>query len=118
MISPPSAYAAAVGQRNAALRRVLAGVSATDALEPWSDQVVSLGARLVDARRHVLSLLAPAFAERAAELGLEDASIGYDAEPPTRQALDGLKSAHPELAPGGGPAREGAPTPAAPKQGA
>jgi DNA replication and repair protein RecF len=85
----PSAYATALGQRNAALRRVLAGVSAPDALEPWSEQVVSLGAQLVDARRRLLSLLASAFAERAAELGLEDASIAYDAEPPTRQALDG-----------------------------
>ena len=35
-----------------------------------------------------------------------------------RQALDGLKSAHPEIAPGGAPAREGAAAPAAPKQGA
>jgi tetratricopeptide (TPR) repeat protein len=34
-----------------------------------------------------------------------------------RQALDGLKSAHPEVAPGGTPARDGA-APAAPKQGA
>ena len=35
-----------------------------------------------------------------------------------RQALDGLKSAHPELAPGGGPAGSGAATLPAPKQGA
>ena len=35
-----------------------------------------------------------------------------------RQALDGLKSAHPEIAPGGAPARGGAAAPAAPKQGA
>ena len=35
-----------------------------------------------------------------------------------RQALDGLKSAHPELAPGGGPASTGAAAPASPKQGA
>jgi tetratricopeptide (TPR) repeat protein len=35
-----------------------------------------------------------------------------------RQALDGLKSAHPELAPGAAPAAEGAASPAAPKQGA
>lgn len=37
-----------------------------------------------------------------------------------KQALDGLKSAHPELSPGGAPATNGAPAPAAaaPKQGA
>ena len=85
----PSAYATALGQRNAALRRVLAGVSASDALEPWTEQVVSLGALLVEARHQVLALLAPPFAERAAELGLEGASVDYDAEPPSRQALDG-----------------------------
>ena len=35
-----------------------------------------------------------------------------------RQALDGLKSAHPEIAPGGAPARQGGAAPASPKQGA
>ena len=35
------------------------------------------------------SVLLPRRAERAAELGLEGASIDYDAEPPSRQALDG-----------------------------
>ena len=30
----------------------------------------------------------PAFAERAGELGLEQAALAYDAEPPTREALD------------------------------
>jgi len=36
----------------------------------------------------VLELLAPAFAERAGELGLASASLGYDADPPSRTALD------------------------------
>lgn len=84
----PTAYAAALGQRNAALRRVAAGVSDTSALEPWTSQVVALAAQLVEARVRVLALLAPAFAERADELGLASASLGYDAEPPSRESLD------------------------------
>ncbi len=42
----------------------------------------------MDARARVLSLLSPTFEERAAELGLEQATLGYDAEPPSRKALD------------------------------
>jgi len=84
----PTAYAAALGQRNAALRRVAAGVSDASALEPWTNQVVALAEQLVEARIRVLELLAPAFAERAGELGLESASLGYDADPPSRTALD------------------------------
>ena len=84
----PTAYAAAVGQRNAALRRIAAGVSDTEALEPWSDRVVSLGADLVEARRRLLALLGPAFGDRAGELGLPAASLSYDAAPPSRAALD------------------------------
>ncbi|MCZ7589280.1 MAG: DNA replication and repair protein RecF [Gaiella sp.] len=82
------AYAAALGQRNAALRRIAAGVSDRAALDPWTDQVAALAAQLVDARARVLSLLTPAFAERAGELGLEQAALAYDAEPPSRTALD------------------------------
>ena len=38
----PLEYAAAVGQRNAALRRVAIGVSTRDAVSPWTEQVASL----------------------------------------------------------------------------
>lgn len=84
----PTAYAAALGQRNAALRRIAAGVSGVGALEPWSRQVVALAAQLVEARARVLALLGPPYAERAGELGLESASLGYDAEPPSLDALN------------------------------
>ena len=84
----PTAYAAALGQRNAALRRVGAGLSAADAVEPWTEQVVELAGGLVQARREVIGLLAPAFAERAGELGLADALVAYEGEPPTRAALE------------------------------
>ena len=41
------------------------------------------GAMLTAARRDAIELLQPGFAERAGELGLPAASLGYDAEPPT-----------------------------------
>ena len=84
----PTTYAAALGQRNAALRRIAAGLSDAAALEPWTESVASLGAELVEARRRLLGMLGPSFAARAAELGLPDASLGYAAEPPTHASLD------------------------------
>jgi len=74
-------YGAALGQRNAALRRVSLGLSEPDVLTPWTAQLADLGAMLTAGRRDVVELLQPGFAERAAELGLPDASLGYDAEP-------------------------------------
>ena len=84
----PASYAAALGQRNAALRRLAAGVSDPEALEPWTERLVALAAELVEARRLAIDLLSPAFAERADELGLPAAALGYDAEPPRRADLD------------------------------
>lgn len=84
----PGSYAAALGQRNAALRRLAAGVSDTTALEPWTERVAALAAELVEGRRLTIELLSPAFAERGAELGLASASVGYASEPPTRAELD------------------------------
>ena len=86
--SLPIDYMNAVGQRNAALRRVGAGASSRDAVAPWTQQVADLGAQLVASRRETLGILGPAFAERAGELGLAGASLRYDAEAPTAAALD------------------------------
>jgi DNA replication and repair protein RecF len=83
----PTEYGAAVAQRNAALRRVAAGVSARDAVEPWSERVAMLGAELVAARLEALVLLEPLFAARADEFGLGGVSLRYDGEPPTLEAL-------------------------------
>jgi DNA replication and repair protein RecF len=55
---------------------------------PWTERVAAAAAALVEARRLVLDRLAPSFAERAGELGLPDARLGYDAEPPTTAALE------------------------------
>jgi DNA replication and repair protein RecF len=81
-------YGAAVAQRNASLRRIAGGYSPRDALAPWTEQVATLGAELVAARREALALLQPPFAERAGELGLADAELRYEGEPPTTEALD------------------------------
>jgi DNA replication and repair protein RecF len=81
-------YAAALAQRNAALRRVAGGFSSRDALTPWTEQVAALGRELVEARSEVLSLLAPGFAERADELGLPATRLTYDGEPPTVDLLE------------------------------
>ena len=93
--SLPLEYAAAVGQRNAALRRVAIGVSTRDAVAPWTEQVAALGAALVAARREAIALLAPAFAERAGELGLPEAALDYTGEPPTVAGLDGAARPRP-----------------------
>ena len=86
--SLPVEYAAAVGQRNAALRRVQIGVSTREAVAPWTEQVAALGAALVASRQEAIALLAPAFAERAGELGLPGAVLDYGGEPPSVEALE------------------------------
>lgn len=81
-------YGAALGQRNAALRRVATGLSRREALAPWTEQVASLGTELVAARRETIGALSLLFAERASELGLEEARLVYSGEPPTVEALE------------------------------
>ena len=84
----PSTYAAALAQRNAALRRVALGISTRDALAPWTARIAELASELVAARRHAIAILAPVFATRAGELGLTDAVLRYEGEPPTPEALE------------------------------
>ena len=84
----PAEYGAAVGQRNAALRRVAQGLSSRDALAPWNEQVAALGTALVEARADTVSQLMPRFRERAEELGLPEGELAYAAELPTADALE------------------------------
>ena len=84
----PVEYAAAVGQRNAALRRVSSGLSSLDALAPWTERVVRIGATLVAARIETLEQLALPFERHAEALGLPQACLDYDGEPPTPAALE------------------------------
>ena len=81
-------YAAAVGQRNAGLRRIRAAQSMRDALAPWTGRVVALGAELVRARTEVLALLAESFTQSAGALGLSSATLAYDGEPVTEAELE------------------------------
>jgi DNA replication and repair protein RecF len=84
----PVEYAAAVGQRNAALRRIAAGVSSRDALAPWTERLADLGTSLVGARVEMLERLEPAFARHAEALGLPAASLAYQGDAPTVEELD------------------------------
>jgi DNA replication and repair protein RecF len=84
----PVEYGGALAQRNAALRRIAGGHSSRDALEPWTEQVATLGRQLVEARAEVLALLAPGFALIADELGLPSARMTYEGEPPTVEGLE------------------------------
>jgi DNA replication and repair protein RecF len=85
----PVEYAAVLGQRNAALRRVAAGVSARDALDPWTTRLAELGAMLSQARAEVSSLLGEPFAARAEELGLSDARLVHEAARASLEELEG-----------------------------
>ena len=81
-------YASAVGQRNAALRRIRAGQSTRDALAPWTDRVVALGYELVIARAETVDLIAAAFAELSGSFGLSDAALAYEGAAPTVAELE------------------------------
>jgi DNA replication and repair protein RecF len=81
-------YGAAIAQRNASLRRTAAGYSSREAIVPWTEQVASLGTQLVASRKETLALLAPAFAERAGELGLPEAELRYPGTPLRAEELE------------------------------
>ena len=82
------AYLAALAQRGAALRRVQLGLSSRETIEPWTEQVATLGAELVARRRSTLDALSAGFAEHAAALGLAGALLRYEGEPPSRAELE------------------------------
>jgi DNA replication and repair protein RecF len=64
------------------------GLAPAESLEPWTERIAALAAALVDERRSTFAALAPAFAERADELGLPAARLGYDAVAPTAADLE------------------------------
>jgi DNA replication and repair protein RecF len=81
-------YGGAVAQRNAALRRASAGFSSRDAITPWTERVVALGSELVSSREETIVALEPGFRERAGDLGLPEAALVYEGEPPTVTELE------------------------------
>jgi DNA replication and repair protein RecF len=84
----PQEYAAAVAQRNAALRRVQLGLAPRDVVSPWTGRVAELGAELVEARTGTVGALEPGFREQLAALGLPGGRLAYAGEPPTAETLE------------------------------
>ena len=84
----PTEYAAALAQRNGALRRLASGYSSREALDPWTERVAALGAELVAARRELVELLSPAFGELVHQLRVGAGELRYEGEPPTQAELE------------------------------
>ena len=84
----PGEYGRALAQRNEALRRARAGISTRDVIEPWTEQVALLGAQLDVARKELVDLLEPGFAEHADLLGLAGGRLAYEQEPLSIADLD------------------------------
>ena len=73
----PVEYGRALAQRNESLRRVRAGASTREAVEPWTEQVANLGTELDTARAEVVAALDPGFGSTAGTLGLTAATLAY-----------------------------------------
>ena len=67
-----AAYGRALAQRNALISRIRAGLSRPSQLDAWDAELARHGAELIADRARAISSLAPAFADRAADLGLPD----------------------------------------------
>jgi DNA replication and repair protein RecF len=83
----PATYADALGQRNAALQRIAAGLVSRDALPPWDDGLAAAAAELSAAREATIAALSRPFSEGSAELGLTDAELAYEPSVATASAL-------------------------------
>ena len=87
-----SAYSRALAQRNALVARVRAGASRPDLLDQWDAELARHGAQLMADRARAIASVAPAFVERAADLGLPDA-VELRYVPRSKAAdADGLRS--------------------------
>src|SRR5919107_2699843 len=67
-----AAYSRALAQRNALIARVRSGSSRASQLDAWDAELARHGAELIADRSRAVSSVAPAFAERARDLGLPD----------------------------------------------
>jgi DNA replication and repair protein RecF len=79
----PADYAAVLAQRNAALKR-----RERDVIAPWTLQLAALGCELVAAREEVVGLIQEAFGDAAGRLGLPEARLAYEGEPPSEADLE------------------------------
>src|SRR4051794_24617267 len=87
-----AAYGRALAQRNALIGRIRAGASRASLLDQWDYELARHGAELTADRARAASAIAPAFAQRGADLGLPDpVEIAYrpraDADPGDIEAL-------------------------------
>lgn len=64
-------YGRTLAQRNALLSAIARGSGSPAGLDTWDAQLARTGARLAEARAEATDLLAPAYAEASANLGLE-----------------------------------------------
>jgi len=72
------AYSRALAQRNALLSRIRSGSASADSLGSWDLELARQGIELMAARRETVTLLAPRFERRAADLGLPStAQLAY-----------------------------------------
>jgi DNA replication and repair protein RecF len=73
-----AAYSRALAQRNALLGRIRAGGASPESLGAWDAELARHGADLMASRSEAVTLLAPRFTGRAADLGLpESAEVSY-----------------------------------------
>jgi DNA replication and repair protein RecF len=63
-------YGRALAQRNALLGRIRSGAAPVDSLAAWDRELATVGLELITSRRQAVEMLAPGFAEAAAELCL------------------------------------------------
>jgi DNA replication and repair protein RecF len=84
----PVDYGRALSQRNAALRRVRAGESSRDAVDPWTQQVAELATELDSRRSELVGMLSRRFHARAEMLGLADAELAYERKDVTADDLN------------------------------
>jgi DNA replication and repair protein RecF len=94
-----AAYATALEQRTALLRRIRAGRATPSALDPWDDQLAQAGAVVIAARRRFCTRSEPLFRERLGLLGgsAEEAGLAYRSEWP--DSVEGLRAALAERRP-------------------
>jgi DNA replication and repair protein RecF len=73
-----TSYARTLAQRNALVARVRGGAARVELLDPWDAELGTLGIRLMADRAEAVEHVAPAFRQRAGELGLaEEPDIEY-----------------------------------------
>src|SRR4051812_16857798 len=86
-----AAYSRALAQRNALISRIRAGLSRESQLDAWDAELARHGAELIADRARAVSTVAPAFTERASDLGLPDpVELRYQPRSKTVDA-DGLR---------------------------